>query len=158
YVLTDEEFNDMQSDNLFQQRFMLKFRGLAQQLSPRLTPGNFAAALDLAISSLAQDWERAIRQSKFNMLGGIMFEKDVREIQRYLEQESGSLLRPRFARLVQMADVLAVESAADVRHILDAQPVDVSARGALSEKDIQGLLANRIDLAAGSDGPKGTTG
>ncbi|KAJ1836562.1 Golgi transport complex subunit 4 [Coemansia sp. RSA 2711] len=158
YVLTDEEFNDMQSDNLFQQRFMLKFRGLAQQLSPRLTPGNFAAALDLAISSLAQDWERAIRQSKFNMLGGIMFEKDVREIQRYLEQESGSLLRPRFARLVQMADVLAVESAADVRHILDAQPVDMSARGALSEKDIQGLLANRIDLAAGSDGPKGTTG
>ncbi|KAJ2351376.1 Golgi transport complex subunit 4 [Coemansia sp. RSA 2618] len=151
YVLSDEEFNDMQNDNLFQQRFILKFRRLTQQLSPRLTAANYSAALDIAITTLAQDWERAIRQSKFNMLGGIMFEKDVREIQRYLEQESGTLLRPKFARLAQMADILAAESAADVRHILDAQPVDVSAstRTAFSEKEIKGLIANRIDM--GSD-------
>ncbi|KAJ2162242.1 Golgi transport complex subunit 4 [Coemansia sp. RSA 552] len=149
YVLSDEEFNDMQGDNLFQKRFVLKLKSLTQQLSPRLTAANFASMLEVAIACLAQDWERAIRQSKFNMLGGIMFEKDVREIQRHLEQESGSLLRQRFSRLMQMADVLAVESAAAARHIIGAHAAsDVSPDNpALSRKEIAGLLANRIDLS-----------
>ncbi|KAJ1732061.1 Golgi transport complex subunit 4 [Coemansia biformis] len=148
YVLTDEEFNDMQNDNLFQKRFVIKFGHLVQQLRPRLTAANLAAALELAIGSLAQDWERAIRQSKFNMLGGIMFEKDVREIQRYLEQESGVSLRPKFSRLVQMADALAVESAADIKHILKAPAAaDAPSHAPLSTKEIRGLLENRVDIA-----------
>ncbi|KAJ2611510.1 Golgi transport complex subunit 4, partial [Coemansia sp. RSA 1804] len=113
YVLTDEEFNDVQSDNLFQKRFMLKFNSLSAQLKQRLSLHNFSTALENAVTSLCGDWERAIRQSKFNMLGGIMFEKDVREIQRYLEKETGTGLRQKFSRLVRMADVLAVESMAD---------------------------------------------
>ncbi|KAJ2850058.1 Golgi transport complex subunit 4 [Coemansia erecta] len=151
YVLTDEEFNDMQNDNLFQKRFMLKFGSLAGQLKQRLSTHNASAALENAIVSLSGDWERAIRQSKFNMLGGIMVEKDVREIQRYLEKETGVGLRQRFSRLVQMADVLAVESIADVGHILESQPdVDMAAGShmspSLSKSDIKTLLTNRIDI------------
>ncbi|KAJ1827620.1 Golgi transport complex subunit 4 [Coemansia sp. RSA 2599] len=158
YVLTDEEFNDVQNDNLFQKRFVMKFSQLARQLKRRLTPANFASALGFATSSLATDWERAIRQSKFNMLGGIMFEKDVREIQRYLEEEgSGVSLRQKFSRLVQIADVLAVESVSDARHIVEALPSKpeagvadagmVSAVAHIGAADIRALLANRIDLA-----------
>ncbi|KAJ2720714.1 Golgi transport complex subunit 4 [Coemansia sp. Benny D115] len=170
YVLTDEEFNDVQNDNLFQKRFTLKFAHLARQLRLRLTPANLAAALSAATSSLATDWERAIRQSKFNMLGGIMFEKDVREIQRYLEREAAIALRPRFARLVQMADVLAVENVADALHVCaglsgseqpaPTSPVPLSASLAtpttdagtaaaagLSRAEVRALLANRIDIA-----------
>ncbi|KAJ2610293.1 Golgi transport complex subunit 4 [Coemansia sp. RSA 1365] len=147
YVLTDEEFNDMQNDNLFQKRFILKFGMLSDQLSLRLTKANFGAALELAIGSLSLDWERAIRQSKFNMLGGIMFEKDVREIQRYLEHASGLILRQCFSRLVQMADILATESAADVQHIPGTNAaVDMPNRALLAEKEIKGLLLNRIDF------------
>ncbi|KAJ2715130.1 Golgi transport complex subunit 4 [Coemansia spiralis] len=149
YVLTDEEFNDVQNDNLFQKRFVIKFGHLAQQLRPRLADANYAAALDLAIATLAHDWERAIRQSKFNMLGGIMFEKDVRELQRYLEQETAVPLRPRFARLVQMADALAVESAADATQLLrPAAGSNAAASTPLSTKEIRALLENRIDLAS----------
>ncbi|KAJ2746170.1 Golgi transport complex subunit 4 [Coemansia sp. BCRC 34301] len=149
YVLTDEEFNDVQNDNLFQKRFVLKFAGLARQLKHRLTAANHAAALDTAVSSLAADWERAIRQSKFNMLGGIMFEKDVREIQRYLEAESGGVsLRSRFVRLLQCANVLAVEGVADARHIFEAQSAaDVSSQAALSKSEVKAILANRIDVS-----------
>ncbi|KAJ1662076.1 Golgi transport complex subunit 4 [Coemansia sp. RSA 1813] len=152
YVLTDEEFNDMQNDNLFQKRFMLKFGSLARQLKQRLSAHNLSAALENAIASLSGDWERAIRQSKFNMLGGIMVEKDVREIQRYLEKETGAGLRRRFARLVQMADVLAVENMADVSHILESQSVVDMTAGSqmpppLSKSDIIALLANRIDIS-----------
>ncbi|KAJ1798568.1 Golgi transport complex subunit 4 [Coemansia sp. RSA 2399] len=151
YVLTDEEFNDMQNDNLFQKRFMLKFGSLTGQLKQRLSTHNVSAALESAITSLSGDWERAIRQSKFNMLGGIMVEKDVREIQRYLEKETGVGLRQKFSRLVQMADVLAVESIADVGHILESQPaVDMTAgshmSSSLSKSDIKTLLTNRIDI------------
>ncbi|KAJ2793508.1 Golgi transport complex subunit 4, partial [Coemansia helicoidea] len=150
YVLTDEEFNDVQNDNLFQKRFVLKFGHLVQQLRPRLAGANYAAALELSIATLAQDWERAIRQSKFNMLGGIMFEKDVREIQRFLEQEADVPLRPRFGRLTQMADALAVESAADAKQLLLARPAagtDVAGPAPLSAKEIRALLENRIDVA-----------
>ncbi|KAJ2854970.1 Golgi transport complex subunit 4 [Coemansia erecta] len=159
YVLTDEEFNDVQNDNLFQKRFVMKFSQLARQLKRRLTPSNFLSAFDFATSSLATDWERAIRQSKFNMLGGIMFEKDVREIQRYLEEEgSGASLRHKFARLVQIADVLAVESVSDARQIVETLPSSKPETGVadtgmmpapahISAADIRALLTNRIDLA-----------
>ncbi|KAJ2234220.1 Golgi transport complex subunit 4 [Coemansia sp. RSA 1722] len=170
YVLTDEEFNDVQNDNLFQKRFVIKFSQLTRQLKRRLTPANFQSVLDFATSSLAADWERAIRQSKFNMLGGIMFEKDVREIQRYLEEQgSGSSLRMKYARLVQMADVLAVEGVSDARHIVEALPskpeaaaadagmvpaqaqtqtqAQAQAQAHVSAADIRALLANRIDFS-----------
>ncbi|KAJ2827656.1 Golgi transport complex subunit 4, partial [Coemansia furcata] len=148
YVLTDEEFNDVQNDNLFQKRFVLKFGLLIRQLKQRLTAGNLAAVLDIAASSLAVDWERAIRQSKFNMLGGIMFEKDVREIQRYLESESDTILRKKFLRLIHSASVLAVEDVADARHIFDGQSVaDVSSQAALSKSEVKAILANRIDIS-----------
>ncbi|KAJ2061583.1 Golgi transport complex subunit 4 [Coemansia sp. S146] len=148
YVLTDEEFNDVQNDNLFQKRFVLKFGLLVKQLKQRLTAGNVAAALDIAASSLAVDWERAIRQSKFNMLGGIMFEKDVREIQRYLELESDTILRKKFLRLIQSASVLAVEGVADAKHIFAGQSVaDVSSQAALSKSEVRAILVNRIDVS-----------
>ncbi|KAJ2693849.1 Golgi transport complex subunit 4 [Coemansia sp. IMI 209128] len=148
YVLTDEEFNDVQNDNLFQKRFVLKFGLLAKQLKERLTASNLAAALDIAASSLAVDWERAIRQSKFNMLGGIMFEKDVREIQRYLELESDTMLRKKFLRLIQSASVLAVEGVADAKHIFDGLSVaDASPQAALSKSEVKAILANRIDVS-----------
>ncbi|KAJ1943479.1 Golgi transport complex subunit 4, partial [Kickxella alabastrina] len=176
YVLTDEEFNDVQNDNLFQKRFTMKFTHLSHQLKYRLTTANYTAILAMATTSLATDWERAIRQSKFNILGGIMFEKDVRELQRYLEHESAGLLRQKFARLVQMADVLAAEDAAEAQHILDTLPVTSTATttmtssslttgaagtgsisktegaeanspsAALSKSEAKALLANRIDI------------
>ncbi|KAJ1894365.1 Golgi transport complex subunit 4 [Kickxella alabastrina] len=136
YVLTDEEFNDVQNDNLFQKRFTMKFTHLSHQLKHRLTTANYAAVLAMATTSLATDWERAIRQSKFNILGGIMFEKDVRELQRYLEHESAALLRQKFARLVQMADVLAVEDAAEAQHILDTLPATSTATTTMTSSSL----------------------
>ncbi|KAJ1965971.1 MCM DNA helicase complex subunit [Dipsacomyces acuminosporus] len=147
YVLTDEEFNDMQNDNLFQQRFVLKLGHLTRQMKARLTSNNFKSIFEIIVGLLVVDWERAIRQSKFNMLGGIMFEKDVREIQRYLEQDSGLALRPKFARLVQMADALAVEGAADAQHLLDGQPASsASNQASISNDEMKSLLGNRIDI------------
>ncbi|KAJ2403350.1 hypothetical protein GGI10_005785, partial [Coemansia sp. RSA 2530] len=91
---------------------------------------------------------RAIRQSKFNMLGGIMFEKDVREIQRYLELESDTMLRKKFLRLIQSASVLAVEGVADAKHIFDGLSVaDASPQAALSKSEVKAILANRIDVS-----------
>ncbi|KAJ2758777.1 hypothetical protein H4S06_002542, partial [Coemansia sp. BCRC 34490] len=77
---------------------------------------------------------------------------DVREIQRYLEKETGSGLRQKFSRLVRMADVLAVESMADVGHILESQSaIDMAANTqmspSLSKGDIATILANRIDVS-----------
>ncbi|KAJ1838219.1 hypothetical protein LPJ57_011198, partial [Coemansia sp. RSA 486] len=95
---------------------------------------------------------------------------DVREIQRYLEEQgSGSSLRMKYARLVQMADVLAVEGVSDARHIVEALPskpeaaaadagmvpaqaqtqtqAQAQAQAHVSAADIRALLANRIDFS-----------
>ncbi|KAJ2439040.1 Golgi transport complex subunit 4, partial [Coemansia sp. RSA 2440] len=131
YVLSDEEFNDVQSDNLFQQRFNLRIRKLGHQLRPRLLPSTYTLVVDAMCACLVYDWERAIRQSKFNMLGGMMFEKDVRFVQLCLEQEAGGVLRAKFAKLVQMARVVA-------------EPAETSVAGV--DKDVRALLANRVDV------------
>lgn len=146
YVLTDEEFNDMQNDNLFQKRFMLKFGQLVTQLRERLSDSCLKMALDICVASLATDWERAIKQSKFNMLGGFMFEKDVREIQKYLEQETDQLLRSVFVRLIQCADVLAIEGPEDVKRMLETSSGSTKQQDMLNKEDIRALLDNRIDV------------
>ncbi|KAJ1723267.1 Golgi transport complex subunit 4 [Coemansia erecta] len=118
YVLSDEEFNDAQADNLFQKRFGRRLARLARRLRRHLAPANCAALLVAAAAALAADWERAIRQSKFNMLGALMFDADVRHVMRLVDAEavaagaSAAAVRPLFARLLRMADVLAVEAAA----------------------------------------------
>ncbi|KAJ1933457.1 Golgi transport complex subunit 4 [Linderina macrospora] len=123
----------------------MKLGALTRQLRVRLTGANFASVFDCIVATLRVDWEKAIRQSKFNMLGGIMFEKDVREIQRHLEQECGVSLRQKFARLVHTADVLAVEGAADVKHIVAAAG-SVAGSASLSRDETRAVLANRIDI------------
>ncbi|KAJ2127487.1 hypothetical protein IW136_006369, partial [Coemansia sp. RSA 678] len=120
------------SDNLFQQRFELRIRKLGHQLRPRLLPSTYTLIVDAMCACLVYDWERAIRQSKFNMLGGMMFEKDVRFVQLCLEQEAGGVLRAKFAKLVQMARVVAEPAEA------------VSVAGV--DKDVRALLANRVDV------------
>ncbi|KAJ2501497.1 Golgi transport complex subunit 4 [Coemansia sp. RSA 1972] len=132
YVLSDEEFNDVQSDNLFQQRFELRIRKLGQQLRPCLLPSTYTLVVDTMCACLVYDWERAIRQSKFNMLGGMMFEKDVRFVQLCLEQEANGVLRAKFAKLVQMARVVA-------------EPVE-AVDGRAVDKDVRAMLANRVDI------------
>ncbi|KAJ2784292.1 Golgi transport complex subunit 4 [Coemansia interrupta] len=147
YVLSDEEFNDAQADNLFQKRFGRRLARLARRLRRHLAPANCAALLVAAAAALAADWERAIRQSKFNMLGALMFDADVRHVMRLFDAEavaagaSAAAVRPLFARLLRMADVLAVEAAV----VDDAAPASDDP-AALTRAEVAALLANRVDL------------
>ncbi|KAJ1864987.1 Golgi transport complex subunit 4, partial [Coemansia sp. RSA 2703] len=149
YVLSDEEFNDAQADNLFQKRFARRFAALARRLRRHLAPANAAALLVAAAAALAADWERAIRQSKFNMLGALMFDADVRHVMRLVDAEAeaagaaAAAVRPLFARLLRMADALAVE-AASADNASAAPSSDDPA--ALTHAEVAALLANRVDL------------
>ncbi|PVU98970.1 hypothetical protein BB559_001109 [Furculomyces boomerangus] len=106
YVLSDEEFADTQNDNLFQQRMFMKLDSLLKPFKARLTENNGNTLIELVIDVLVADWQRAILQSKFNLLGGLAFERDVKSVQNYFEMFVTSNIRPKFSKLVQMSQIM----------------------------------------------------
>ncbi|KAJ1971133.1 Golgi transport complex subunit 4, partial [Dimargaris verticillata] len=67
YVLTDEEYMDVKNDNLFVQRFIIKFNAYMDALKVAMTEANFGHYLTHALDYLITDWEKAVSLSKFNL-------------------------------------------------------------------------------------------
>ncbi|KAJ1922024.1 Golgi transport complex subunit 4 [Mycoemilia scoparia] len=137
YVLTEEEYEIVQDDNLFQRRFITKFNDLTSPYKQCLTTPCFRLLVTSILSILLNDWERAIFLSKFNLLGGIIFEKDLRAVQQYLEEVSSSLLRDKFVRLTQVAEILNIEEVQDVPEVWRSRTASDPIGWTLNENDIK---------------------
>ncbi|PVV02549.1 hypothetical protein BB560_002994 [Smittium megazygosporum] len=107
YVLDDEEFSDVMSDNLFLQRLFLKLDCLLKPFKGRLTANNYESVVTQSIDILVLDWQRAILQSKFSTLGGIVFENDVNAVRGYFEKITTKVIAPKFSKLVYMSQIMA---------------------------------------------------
>ncbi|KAJ1922607.1 Golgi transport complex subunit 4, partial [Tieghemiomyces parasiticus] len=146
YVLSDEEYMDVKNDNLFVQRFVMKFNAVAVALQARLTPANLDLYLATALDYLVADWEKAVGLSKFNLLGAFCFDSDLRVLQQHFALYSETPLRDKFAKLGQMADVLTLEQVEDAEELWQANHLAQAMY--LSADEFCGLLLNRLDLDA----------
>jgi hypothetical protein len=98
---------------------------------------------------VAKQLEPRIRRKRFNLLGGLRFDADLRALVAFFSERSSRRARSRFARLLQMAQLLTSETAADALSLMAG---DLSNPGGcgwlLGAEETRAVLAMRTDFSA----------
>jgi hypothetical protein len=81
-----------------------------------MTGENFKELIGLTVNVIARTWENMIKNQRFNELGSIKFDKDIRSISSFLSNQTSfgiSLISEGFIRLKQISSLLLVKSLQD---------------------------------------------
>ena len=90
--------------------------------------------------------EATMRLKKFNQLGGLQLDRDVRVLTNTLSDITQQAVRDYFARLSQMATILSLES---VSEFLDYWGDSSSISWRFGEAQVREILQQRSDFSAG---------
>lgn len=110
YVLDEDEYNEADSNDLFVRRFTQGFSKLIDIYRRTLTEANFAHMLDLIVAAVVKQWEKIVLQTRFNQLGALRFDKDLRSLTHYLSNLTDWSTRDKMTRLNQTATILSFET------------------------------------------------
>ncbi|KAF9585781.1 Golgi transport complex subunit 4 [Lunasporangiospora selenospora] len=144
YVVTDEEYAEQESTNSFVNRFMSGLDGLVEPFKSTLTEDNYNHIITSAVTSLCRTWEKMIFQSKFNKMGAIRFDKDLRAVGYYMVNLTSFPLREKLTRLNQMAMLLDLEELEDLYEIWGNNAGAITWR--LTDAEVRRVLSSRIDF------------
>jgi hypothetical protein len=110
YVLDEDEYNEADSNDVFVRRFTQGFTKLIDVYRRTFTESNFAHMLDLIVTAVTKQWEKIVLQTRFNQLGALRFDKDLRNLTHYLSNLTDWSTRDKMTRLNQTATVLSFET------------------------------------------------
>jgi len=108
-----------------------------------LTPNNAEAIIQRTLASVTSRFEQVTRQKRFNQLGGLQFDKDVRALREYFKQISTTAVRDKFTRLSQIASILSLERVEEIMLYWD----DGGMTWRLSVEEVRSVLALRSDFS-----------
>ncbi|KAL2917072.1 Golgi transport complex subunit 4 [Polyrhizophydium stewartii] len=146
YVLTEDEYNQYDAADVFLKRFSSSFSRMISPYQSALTESNYTQTVHLLIDHVARDWERhVLANCKFNQLGAIRFDKDLRGFMALLSSNTQWGARDRMARLNQIATLLNVENVAEVYEYWGAKAGPINWR--FNAADVRKILALRIDFS-----------
>ncbi|KAF9973616.1 Golgi transport complex subunit 4 [Actinomortierella ambigua] len=146
YVVTEEEYAEQEASNSFVNRFMSGFEALIEPLKSYLTEDNFNQIVASAVTSFTKTWEKIIFDTRFNKLGAIRFDKDLRSVGFFLVSLTTWPMRDKLTRLNQMSMLLDLEELEDVADIWGH-----NAGGAINWRltvmEVRRILQLRIDFS-----------
>ncbi|KAF9428853.1 Golgi transport complex subunit 4 [Podila epigama] len=144
YVVTDEEYAEQEASNQFVHRFMSGFDAMIEPYKSTLTEDNYNQVVVKAVTSLTRTWEKIIFQTRFNKMGAIRFDKDLRAVGFYLVSLTSFPLRDKLTRLNQMAMLLDLEELEDLYEIWGNNAGTITWR--LTEAEVRRILCSRNDF------------
>ncbi|KAG0195890.1 Golgi transport complex subunit 4 [Mortierella sp. GBA30] len=144
YVVTDEEYAEQEALNSFVHRFMSGLESLIEPFKSALTEDNYNQMVANAVTSLTRTWEKIIFQTKFNKMGAIRFDKDLRAAGFYMISLTSFPLREKLTRLNQMAMLLDLEELEDLQEIWGNNSGAITWR--LTDTEVRRILSSRIDF------------
>jgi hypothetical protein len=123
----------------FATEFLPVLAAILAPLQFGLTPSLAGALLLKVATYVAKQLEPRIRRKRFNLLGALQFEGDVRALVAFFAVRAGRRARPRFARLLALARVLACET--------QAEAVEEAVKGGgLGKDELPAILRLRVDF------------
>ncbi|KAJ3348520.1 Golgi transport complex subunit 4 [Entophlyctis luteolus] len=148
YVLTEDEYVDADAQDLFMKRFTREFSRLISIYKTTYSPRNLNQTVSTMIDAIVGEWDRQLfAAQKFNALGALRFDKDLRAVTSFLTSLTTWSVRDKFVRLNNACALLNVEGLGEVSEI-----VGVSAGWRLGSGDVKKVLALRVDFNAGDIG------
>ncbi|KAL9644608.1 hypothetical protein ABK040_015347 [Willaertia magna] len=140
YLLTDTQFSNKEINNPFTQNFIEDIDRVLSTYQKYLIKYNFEELVDIAISLLCERIERIISLKRFNHLGGLQFDKDVRELLDYFTTKTDRTVRDKFSRLTQIACLLKLSDPNDLLEIWE------TAQWRLSTNEMKNILLLRVEF------------
>lgn len=87
--------------------------------------------------------EALLRLKRFNQLGGLQLDRDVRTLVSSLADVTARSVRDKFARLSQIATILSLETVAEMKEFWSA---DAAISWRLTETEVREVLSQRFDF------------
>jgi hypothetical protein len=149
YEMTEAAFEAASREGLhaFSTEFLPVLGGLFGPLQFALTPSLAAAACAKAASYIAKQLEPRIRRKRFNVLGAMQFDADIRALVAFFSARCARrLVRARFGRLLQMAQLLTLEAPAEAEAYCGPE---ATVPWELTPEETRVVLALRVEFSAG---------
>ncbi|KAI9347438.1 COG4 transport protein-domain-containing protein [Zopfochytrium polystomum] len=150
YVMSENEYMELDATEPVSRRFSVAFGKMIAYYKKSLTERNYDQSMSHAIEVITREWEQLVLQSlRFNQLGALRFDKDVRAISGYVASQTQWTSRDRFVRLSQMAQVLNLERVGEIHEIWTGGGGGGAAAGMgwrLSAGEVRRVLGLRSDF------------
>jgi hypothetical protein len=144
YELTEASLSggpESGSSAAFQSEFLPSLAAILAPLQYALTPSLAVSVVTKVASYVAKQIEPRVRRKRFNQVGAIQFEADIRSLASFFAARSSRrAVRDRFARLQLMAQLLTLDD------LSDATDVMRSSGGELGHDEARAILALRVDF------------
>jgi len=145
YELSEMEFAEREINDPFVQHFIAAVDVLVQPYKSVLTSVNYDNMVHILIKFISQRLEHDILKKKFNQLGGLQLDKELRVLQNYFASITQKTVRDKFARVTQMAALLYLEKVAEVLDFWGQNSGHMTWR--LTPGEVRRVLSLRVDFS-----------
>jgi hypothetical protein len=119
FEISLEQHSDFEVNDPFALSFMKDLKLLLKQWNSQLSLDNFEALVEVSAVELSAFIEKEVKNKKFNELGALQFQKDIREIIAQVQSMSQKPLRHRFIRLKQISELLLAIDEGEVKMLVN---------------------------------------
>ena len=121
YELSEESYEEYQVNDPFVLKLIKELKQVLKQWRYQLITEIFDSLLDIVCQTLVDLMEYSLRTypKRFNELGSLQFQKELRELVSQLQAMSNRSVRHRFTRLRQISQVLLVKSAEELKSLTE---------------------------------------
>ncbi|KAI0262967.1 COG4-domain-containing protein [Gloeopeniophorella convolvens] len=141
YVLDDDAYAAAEYQDVVRKRFIKAWEGLVDGYKDTFTEGNYRLFFGLALDVLIRPWEKLVVGLKYNELGAVRFDRDLRSIAAYLSSQTAfGDVRDKFVRLQQIATLINLDQDEDVDEFYNGSGITWK----LSEQEARSIAGLRL--------------
>jgi len=146
YELTEQELTRNEAENPWQAGLTASVTAFGEWVRPSLVQGCYDSMVQSVADLLAAKLESHIMTKRFNQLGGLELDREVRSLASGVATLTERPVRERFARLLQLSTVLNAEGMQEVLDYWSAGSSSSSVAWRLSPSDVKAALSLRSDF------------
>ncbi|XP_035700546.1 conserved oligomeric Golgi complex subunit 4 isoform X2 [Folsomia candida] len=139
YELDEDQFTD---DSVPMQTFISDLDSILKSFKGCLSPSAYEAFINLVTTEIALQMEKSVLKNKFNRIGGLQLDKELRILVGYLTNATTWSVRDKFSRLTQMTILLTLEKVSEVADYWGKGPVTWR----LTAQEVRQVLSLRSDF------------
>lgn len=146
HVMTEDELATYEAGETFIQFLIVQIDGLLTSFKETLCPRNYDVLVAMFAADVTTRFERSIKKSAFNRLGGLILDQEVRTLGTFLTGATSWTVRDKMARLSQIAIILNLEKVSELSDYYDPKNQSDMPAWRLTPNEIKSILTLRTDF------------
>ena len=145
YELSETDYSAYEAEDPWAQRVLASLEECLAQLQPLLTQANYDSVVHLIIDAIVGRIEAVLMQKRFNQLGALQLDKEVRGLVSQTSSLTERTVRDKFARLSHISTALNLDNPAEILDYWGENAGTMNWR--LTGREVKQVLRLRRDFA-----------